>query len=77
MKPILCVDIDRTIYDLNPVLSETAEEIVGEPLNGEDFTDWMWLQRKYGEDVGNSIYKAALVPEKVSHRTLTLGASRS
>ncbi len=75
-KPVLCCDVDSTIYPFNDSVIEAVKEVTGDTVTNGDFNDWHFLAKKYSYETQGEIFKLALDPEKVKHRELYPGCKQ-
>ena len=67
--PLIVFDIDSTLWDLTPWLSEYLEG-----LSHEDIATWTYLFDHYGDEAAGAAFAAVLEPRRVRDRHFYPGA---
>jgi phosphoglycolate phosphatase-like HAD superfamily hydrolase len=68
VKNRIIVDVDGTVYDTRPALSEECERLWGRAVAPEEFTHWYALRSRFGSEYFRA-YRAILDPARVMDRT--------
>ena len=74
MKPILCADVDSTIWDTGAWVRSAVLDITGERLDIEKITTWTHILDTYGEKTTTAIFDRVFDPERVRDREPYPGA---
>jgi phosphoglycolate phosphatase-like HAD superfamily hydrolase len=74
LKPILCADVDSTIWDTGAWVRSAVLDITGERLDIEKITTWTHILDTYGEKTTTAIFDRVFDPERVRDREPYPGA---
>ena len=74
MKPILCADVDSTLWDTGAWVRSAVLDITGETLDRERITTWTHVLDTYGEKTTTAIFDRVFDPERVRDREPYPGA---
>ena len=74
MKPILCADVDSTLWDTAAWVRSAVLDITGETLDIERITTWTHVLDTYGEKTTTAIFDRVFDPERVRDREPYPGA---
>jgi hypothetical protein len=74
LKPILCADVDSTIWDTGAWVRSAVLDITGETLDIESITTWTHILDTYGEKTTTAIFDRVFDPERVRDREPYAGA---
>jgi len=74
LKPILCADVDSTIWDTGAWVRSAVLDITGETLDIERITTWTHILDTYGEKTTTAIFDRVFDPERVRDREPYPGA---
>jgi phosphoglycolate phosphatase-like HAD superfamily hydrolase len=74
LKPILCADVDSTIWDTGAWVRSAVLDITGETLDIERFTTWTHILDTYGEKTTTAIFDRVFDSERVRDREPYPGA---
>jgi 5'(3')-deoxyribonucleotidase len=68
LKPVLCVDVDSTIWDTGAWVCAAVQELTGETLDMDRITTWTHVLDTYGEETTTAIFDRVFDPERVRDR---------
>jgi phosphoglycolate phosphatase-like HAD superfamily hydrolase len=74
LKPILCADVDSTLWDTGAWVRSAVLDITGETLDIERITTWTHVLDTYGEKTTTAIFDRVFDPERVRDREPYPGA---
>jgi 5'(3')-deoxyribonucleotidase len=75
LKPILCTDVDSTIWDTGAWVCSAVLDITGETLDMDRITTWTHVLDTYGEQTTTAIFDRVFDPTRVRDREPYPGAS--
>jgi 5'(3')-deoxyribonucleotidase len=75
LKPVLCTDVDSTVWDTGAWVCSAVLEFTGETLDIDRITTWTHVLDTYGEEATTAIFERVFDPERIRHRELYPGAS--
>ena len=75
MKPLLCLDVDSTVWDTGAWVCSAVFEIVGEKLDMDRITTWTHVLDTYGEQTTTTIFDRVFDPGRIRDREPYPGAS--
>lgn len=67
MNPVLCVDVDSTVWDMAVGIRAAVLEVTGEALTGPSDT-WIQLLEHYGEETTTRIFDHVHAPDSIAQR---------
>jgi hypothetical protein len=68
LKPLLCTDVDSSIWDTGAWVCSAVLEVTGESLDLERITTWTHVLDTYGEEATTAIFERVFDPERVWDR---------
>ena len=74
MKPILCVDVDATIWNTGAWVCAAILEVTGEELDVEEVTTWTHVLDTYGEETTTLVFDRVFDPTRIREREPYPGA---
>jgi 5'(3')-deoxyribonucleotidase len=74
LKPLLCTDLDSTVWDTGSWVCAAVLEITGETLDMDTITTWTHVLDAYGEKTTTAIFDRVFDPERVRDREPYPGA---
>ena len=74
MKPILCVDVDSTLWDTGAWVCAAVLEVTGEEPDLDEVTTWTHLLDTYGEETTTRIFDRVFDPARIRDRQPYPGA---
>ena len=75
MKPLVCIDLDSTVWDTSAWVCAAVLEVTGETLDADTITTWTHVLDTYGERKTTAIFDRVFDPERVRDREPYPGAS--
>ena len=75
MKPLLCLDVDSTIWDTGSWVCSAVLEITGKTLDTDRITTWAHLLDTYGEETTTAIFDRVFDPARIRERKPYPGAA--
>jgi len=75
LKPLLCLDVDSTVWDTGSWVCSAVLEVTGEPLDMHRITTWTHVLDTYGEKTTTAIFDRVFDPERVRDREPYPGAA--
>lgn len=75
MKPILCLDVDSTVWDTGAWVCAAVSEVTGEDLDVEEVTTWTHVLDIYGEETTITVFDRVFDPGRIHEREPYPGAS--
>ena len=75
MKPLLCLDVDSTVWDTGAWVCAAVLEVTGETLDMDRITTWTHVLDTYGEEATTSIFDRVFDPARIRDRQPYPGAS--
>jgi 5'(3')-deoxyribonucleotidase len=75
LKPLICVDVDSTLWDTGAWVCAAVLEVTGETLDMDRITTWTHILDTYGEETTTAIFDRVFDPERIRDRKLYPGAS--
>jgi hypothetical protein len=74
LKPLLCADVDSTVWDTGAWVCSAVLEVTGEALDMDRITTWTHVLDTYGEETTTAIFDRVFDPERVRDRQPYQGA---
>ena len=74
MKPLLCTDVDSTVWDTGAWVCSAVLDVTGEPLDMDRITTWTHVLDTYGEETTSAIFDRVFDPGRVQKREPYPGA---
>jgi 5'(3')-deoxyribonucleotidase len=74
VKPILCVDVDATIWNMGAWVCAAILEVTGEELDVEEVTTWTHVLDTYGEETTTLVFNRVFDPTRIREREPYPGA---
>jgi hypothetical protein len=74
LKPLLCTDVDSTIWNTGAWVCSAVLEVTGETLDMDTITTWTHVLDTYGEETTTAIFDRVFDPERVRYREPYPGA---
>jgi 5'(3')-deoxyribonucleotidase len=75
MKPVLCLDVDSTVWNTGSWVCSAVYEVTGETLDIERITTWTHVLDTYGEETTTTIFDRVFDPARIRERKPYPGAS--
>jgi len=75
LKPLLCLDVDSTIWDTGSWVCSAVLEVTGETLDMDRITTWTHVLDTYGEETTTTIFDRVFDPARIRDREPYPGAS--
>ena len=75
MRPLLCLDVDSTIWDTGAWVCAAVLEFTGEKLDMDSTTTWTHVLDAYGEQTTSVIFDRVFDPARIRDREPYPGAS--
>ena len=75
MKPLLCLDVDSTVWDTGAWVCAAVLEVTGETLDMDRITTWTHVLNAYGEQTTTAIFDRVFDPARIRDRQPYPGAS--
>jgi phosphoglycolate phosphatase-like HAD superfamily hydrolase len=75
VNPLLCVDVDSTVWDTGAWVCAAVLEVTDERLDTDTITTWTHVLDTYGEEMTTAIFDRVFDPGRVTHREPYPGAS--
>jgi len=75
VNPLLCVDVDSTVWDTDAWVCAAVLEVTDERLDTDTITTWTHVLDTYGEEITTTIFDRVFDPGRVSDREPYPGAS--
>jgi len=75
LKPLLCLDVDSTVWDTGAWVCAAVLEVTGETLDMDRITTWTHVLDTYGEEATTSIFDRVFDPARIRDRQPYPGAS--
>lgn len=75
MKPLLCLDVDSTVWDTGSWVCSAVLEVTGETLDMGRITTWTHVLDTYGEETTTAIFDRVFDPARIPDREPYPGAS--
>jgi len=74
LKPILCVDVDSTLWDTGAWVCAAVLEVTGEEPDLDEVTTWTHLLDTYGEETTTRVFDRVFDPARIRDREPYPGA---
>jgi len=75
LKPLLCVDVDSTVWDTGACVCSAVLEVTGETLDMNRVTNWTHFLDTYGEKTTTVIFDRVFDPARIPDREPYPGAA--
>jgi hypothetical protein len=75
LKPLLCLDVDSTIWDTGAWVCAAVLEFTGETPDMDRITTWTHILHAYGEQTTTAIFDRVFDPARIRDREPYQGAS--
>jgi hypothetical protein len=68
LNPILCIDVDSTVWDTGAWVCSAVLEVTGETLDMGEITTWTHVLDTYGEERTTTIFDRVFDPARIRER---------